>query len=180
MCLSNATLEYCDAPIRCYKLLIDTGWSIISPYQKEYMWDLGKEMHYALGNVGVDCEDEEFIGRDDFLLNDTADCSYVKPRYCVSSGFIHSCSRPSFAAEHAIPFFGDTILGLFTPLVAEFEIPEGDTFFIGRNGHEMASSRLKFIRVLSPEEVVSDGDLCFLPSFSAKMIKQMFTNNPEG
>lgn len=104
MCLSNATLEYCDAPIRCYKLLIDTGWSIISPYQKEYMWDLGKEMHYALGNVGVDCEDEEFIGRDDFLLNDTADCSYVKPRYCVSSGFIHSCSRPSFAAEHAIPF----------------------------------------------------------------------------
>lgn len=180
MCLSNATLEYCNAPMKCYKLLIDNGRSIVSPYQFGYVWDLGKEMHYALGDEDVVCEDEEFLGRDDFLLNDTVDCRYMKPRYCVSSGFIHSCSRPSFAAENAINFLYETFSDRFTLLVAEFEIPEGDCFFIGRNGHEIASKRLKFIKVLSPEEVVNDGDLCFLNPFSAKMIKQIFKNNPEG
>ena len=180
MCLSNATIEYCDAPMKCYKLLIDNGRSIVSPYQMGYVWDLGEEMHYALGDEKVVCENEEFIGRD-FLLQDEVDSRfYIKPRYCVSSGFIHSCSRASFAAEHAIYFLDETFLSRFTPLVVEFEIPEGDFFFIEGNRREMASKRLKFIRVLSPEEVVNDGDLRLLSSFSVKMIKEIFTNNPEG
>jgi hypothetical protein len=164
--------------MKCYKLLIDKGGSIVSPYQFGYVWDLGKEMHYALGNEDVVCEDEEL--RDYFLLKDEVDCRYIKPRYCVSSGFIHSSSRPSFAAENAINFLDEAFSDRFTLLVAEFEIPEGDSFFIGRNGHEMASKRLKFIRVLSPEEVANDEDLCFLNPFSVKMIKQIFKNNPEG